>query len=367
VNVVFTNHGTMQHSVDFHAAMTPPSLHFVDIQPGESIKFSFVAKVPGAFVYHCGTPPVLLHMGNGMYGAIIVDPAEPLPPADKSYVLVQGEWYTQQISGNVMGPDFGKMTKEQPDEVVFNGAAFQYRDHPLAAEPGKRVRLYMVNAGPSLWSSFHVIGAIFDKVYPDGDAAHALSGVSTYTVGPGAGAVFDLVIPDAGHYAFVDHSMAHMSLGAVGILNVQGPGGAPAEKPVIEKAAAQPVAAPAAAAPAAPAGPYVFDAKRGESLYAANCTACHQATGAGLPGAFPPLKGNPVVLDADATKHIHVVLNGLQGEPVMGTTYPSPMPAFGAMLKDADIADIINHERTSWGNQGKQVTADQVAKLRAKK
>ncbi|TAN29509.1 MAG: c-type cytochrome [Castellaniella sp.] len=367
VNVVFTNHGTMHHSIDFHAAMTPPNLHFVDIKPGETIKFSFVAKIPGAFVYHCGTPPVLLHMANGMYGAIIVDPAEPLPPADKSYVLVQGEWYTQQISGNVMGPDFGKMTKEQPDEVVFNGAAFQYRDHPLLAEPGKRVRLYMVNAGPSLWSSFHVIGAIFDKVYPDGDPAHAQSGVSTYTVGPGAGAVFDLVVPDAGHYAFVDHSMAHMSLGAVGILNVQAPGGASAEKPPIEKAPAQPVAAPAAAVPAAPAGPYVFDAKRGESLYAANCTACHQATGAGLPGAFPPLKGNPVVLDADATKHIHVVLNGLQGEPVMGVTYASPMPAFGATLKDADVADIVNHERTSWGNQGKQVTADQVAKVRAQK
>ncbi|CAM5786934.1 multicopper oxidase domain-containing protein [Castellaniella caeni] len=363
INVVFTNRGTMHHSIDFHAAMTPPSLHFVDIQPGESIKFSFEAKVPGAFVYHCGTPPVLLHIGNGMYGAIIVDPATPLPPADKSYVLVQGEWYTQQLSGNTMTGDFTKMTKEQPDEVVFNGAAFQYRDHPLPAKVDERVRLYMVNAGPSLWSSFHVIGAVFDKVYPDADAAHALSGVSTYTVGPGAGAVFDLVIPNAGKYAFVDHDMAHEIIGAQGILDVQGPAGAALAAPPVEKAPVQ----AAAAQPARPAGPYVFDAKHGDALYMANCAACHQATGAGLPGAFPPLKGNAAVLDADATKHIQVVLHGLQGEAIDGVAYPSPMPAFGTQLSDADIADIVNHERTSWGNQGKLVVADQVAAQRAAK
>ncbi|WP_345798211.1 multicopper oxidase domain-containing protein [Castellaniella sp. MT123] len=362
IDVVFTNHGTMQHSIDFHAALTPPSLHFVDIRPGETIKFSFVAKVPGAFVYHCGTPPVLLHIGNGMYGAVIVDPETPLPPAAKSYVLVQGEWYTQQVSGKTMGGDFEKMRKEQPDEVVFNGVAFQYHDHPLPAAPGERVRLYMVNAGPNLWSSFHVIGAIFDKVYPDGDPAHALSGVSTYTVGPGAGAVFDLVFPDPGKYAFVDHDMAHEIIGAQGIIDVQAPAGAPAQTPPIEKA----TPAASAAAPAEPAGPYAFDAARGTALYTANCVACHQATGAGLPGAFPPLKADPAVLDPDPTKQIHTVLHGLSGEAIGGINYPSPMPGFAATLNDHQIADIINHERTSWGNQAKQITAEQVKAERAK-
>ena len=195
VNVVLTNRGTMQHSIDFHSAITPPSLHYVDIMPGESITFSFVAKVPGAFLYHCGTPPVLLHIGNGMYGAIIVDPATPLPPAAESYVLVQGEWYTQQVSGKLMAGNYEKMQAMRPDEVVFNGAAFQYAHHPLTAKPGDLVRLYVVNAGPSLWSAFHVIGAIFDKVYPGGDPAQAISGVSTWTVGPGEGAVFDLSDP----------------------------------------------------------------------------------------------------------------------------------------------------------------------------
>ncbi|HET8764905.1 MAG TPA: multicopper oxidase domain-containing protein [Rhodanobacter sp.] len=369
VNVTYTNHGTMQHSIDFHSALTPPNLSFAEVDPGKSITFSFVAKVPGAFVYHCGTQPVLLHMANGMYGAIIVDPATPLPPAAESYVIVQGEWYTQQVAGNLMGANYQKMLDERPDEVVFNGIAFQYRDHPLPVTPGKRVRIYFVNAGPSLWSSFHVIGEIFDAVYPDGDMTHALTGVSTYSVGPGAGAIFDLVIQAPGKYPFVDHSMAHMTIGAQGILAVGTPSEIAAKVPAITSAATPaPNAAPAASTPVAAAatGPYKFDPAKGSAIYTANCAACHQATGTGLPGAFPPLKDNPVVNDPDPAKQITTILHGLQGENVMGTVYPSAMPPFAASLSDADIADVANHERTSWGNQGKQVTAAQVQALRAK-
>lgn len=362
VNVVLTNHGNMQHSIDFHAAITPPSLHYVDIMPGESLKFSFVAKVPGAFLYHCGTPPVLLHIGNGMYGAIIVDPATPLPAAAESYVLVQGEWYTQQVSGKLMAGNYEKMQEMRPDEVVFNGVAFQYRDHPLTAKPGDLVRLYVVNAGPSLWSAFHVIGAIFDKVYPGGNPAQAIDGVSTWSVGPGEGAVFDLRLDEAGKYPFVDHAMAHMALGAQGVLLIGTPGAAPATAPPISKA---PAPEAAAAPPAAPAGPYRFDAARGASLYATNCGACHQATGMGLPGAFPALKGNAAVLDANPAKQIGVILDGLHGEAINGTSYATAMPPFAAALNDADIADIANHERSSWGNQGKLVTAEQVKAIRA--
>jgi nitrite reductase (NO-forming) len=371
VNVTFTNKGMMDHSIDFHAAVTPPSKHYIEVKPGKSIEFSFVANTPGVFLYHCGTPPVLLHMANGMYGALVVDPATPLPAAAESYVIVQSGWYTRQVSGNLMGPDFEKMQAERPDEVVFNGAAFQYRDHPLPVTAGKRVRIYFVDAGPSLWSSFHVIGAMFDKVYPDGDAAHALSGVSTYTVGPGEGVVFDLVIPEPGNYPFVDHSMAHMSLGAQGIFAVHAAGeaGVPAVVNTPPPASSAPVAAvttpSASAAASTPSGPYTFDAAKGAQLYAANCAACHQATGTGLPGAFPPLKDNPVVNDADAAKQITTILHGLHGEAVMGTVYPSAMPPFASMLSDAEIADIANHERTSWGNHGKPVTADAVKALRA--
>ncbi len=364
VNVTFTNHGTMQHSIDFHAAITPPSLHYVEVQPGKSIKFSFVAKVPGAFLYHCGTPPVLLHIGNGMFGAIIVDPTTPLPPADDSYVIVQSEWYTQQVADHLMGPNFERMKEERPDEVVFNGAAFQYRDHPLQATAGKRVRLYVVDAGPDLWSSFHVIGAIFDKVYPDGDTAHAQSGVSTYSIGPGAGAVFDLTLPEPGNYPFVDHDMAHASAGAIGVLQVRGKDGS---VPVEVTTTPAPVAAPTAdmAAASAAAGPYHVDAAKGDALYGANCAACHQPTGMGIAGAFPPLKGDAAVLDADPTAQIDAVLHGLHGKNVGGTAYATPMPPFGSVLTDADIADIINHERSSWDNHSKQIAASDVKARRA--
>ncbi len=220
VNVTYTNKGNMEHSIDFHAAVIAPNVAYRSIRPNETIKFSFVAQTPGVFVYHCGTPPVLLHIGNGMYGALIVDPATPLPKADVSYVLVQSEWYTTLVQGSTMTGDYKKMLAVTPDEVVFNGIANQYKDNPLTAKAGQRVRLYVANAGPNLPSAFHVIGGIFSNVYPDGDAAHALAGVSTYQVAPGQGVVFDLIFSQPGQYPFVDHSMRDLMMGAVGVLDV---------------------------------------------------------------------------------------------------------------------------------------------------
>jgi nitrite reductase (NO-forming) len=363
VHVTLTNHGTMKHSIDFHAAETEPNLNYIDIEPGKSLKFSFVANVPGAFVYHCETQPILLHVASGMYGVLIVDPKTPLPRAAASYVIEQSEWYTQQVSGHLMGPNYEKMLADRPDEVVFNGEAFQYREHPLVATAGKRIRIYFVDAGPNAWSSFHVIGSMFDKVYPDGDPAHALSNVSTYTVGPGAGAIFDLMIPKPGKYAFVDHDMAHLMIGAVGVLDVTANGLPSAPEPAAKTSA--PEAAPAMKAAAAPAGPYHFDPAKGATLFANNCAACHQVTGTGLPGAFPPLKGDPAVLNPDSTMQIDTVLNGVQGRTINGKSYATPMPPFAGSLSDAQIADIINHERASWGNHGKQITADDVKARRA--
>ena len=277
---------------------------------------------------------------------------------------MQGEWYTQQVAGTLMAGNYEKMQAIRPDEVVFNGAAFQYAAHPLTAKPGDLVRLYVVNAGPSLWSAFHVIGAIFDRVYPGGNPAQAIDGVSTYSVGPGEGAVFDLTLDEPGNYPFVDHSMAHEVLGAQGILQISAaPGSTPAAPP-ISKAPVDESAA-AAPPPAAATGPYKFDPARGATLYATYCSACHQPTGAGLPGAFPPLTNNKAVLDADPAKQLSVILHGLQGEAIDGVSYPSAMPPFAASLNDADIADIANHERVSWGHQAKQVTADQVKAARA--
>jgi nitrite reductase (NO-forming) len=220
VNVTFVNHGAMQHSLDFHAAQVAPNVAYRSINPGEKLSFSFVAATPGAFVYHCGTPPVLQHIANGMYGAIIVDPSEPLPAANVSYVLVQSEWYTAQAEGTLMAGDYDKMMSVRPDEIVFNGIAFQYNDHPLTAKVGQRVRLYVINAGPTLASAFHIIGGMFAAVYPDADAKHALSGVSTYPIAPGQGVVFDAIMTQPGKYPIVDHNMRDMMIGAAGELLV---------------------------------------------------------------------------------------------------------------------------------------------------
>jgi nitrite reductase (NO-forming) len=220
LKVTFINNGNMTHSIDFHAAQIDPAVAYRSVNPREKVEFSFVAQTPGAFVYHCGTYPVLQHIANGMFGAIIVDPAQALPPADVSYVLVQSEWYTQQVSGTQMSGDYEKMMNVTPDEVVFNGVAFQYNGHPLTAKVGQRVRLYVVDAGPNLPSAFHIIGGMFAAVYPDGDASHALTGVSTYPIAPGQGVVIDTIMQQPGKYPIVDHSMRDMMIGAAGLLNV---------------------------------------------------------------------------------------------------------------------------------------------------
>ncbi|HEX7381350.1 MAG TPA: multicopper oxidase domain-containing protein [Nevskiaceae bacterium] len=397
VEVTLINHGTMDHSIDFHAAQVAPNEDFVDIPPGKSLHFSFVAEVPGAFIYHCETAPILLHMGNGMYGALIVSPKKPLPPAAESYVLVQSEWYTQQLSGKLMTANYPRMLAKRPDEVVFNGMAFQYDDHPLPVTAGQRVRIYFVDAGPDDWTSFHVIGSMFEDVYPGGDLSQPIHDVSAYSVGPGAGAIFDLTIPKPGTYAFVDHDFANLMIGAKGEFVVHAPGAtlpkasqpaafstdpdpatpaassaagptapaAAAPTPAASSQAASAAAPAATAVAAAPTGPYHFDPAQGTALYAANCAACHQVTGMGVTGAFPPLKGNPAVLDPDPAQQIDTILHGLHGKAIGGAAYAGVMPPFGDKLNDSEIANIVNHERSSWGNQAKQVTPQQVAKLRA--
>ena len=223
VNFTLKNEGTMQHSIDFHAAETPWNLNYRSINPGETLSFSFKADHPGAFMYHCGTAPALLHIADGMYGAIIVDPATPLPPA-REYGLVQSEFYTTKGANGTVQGDYPKMQNGSPDFVVFNGVANQYTgNNALTADPGQRIRLWVVNAGPNDFSAFHVVGAILDKVYPDGNPANVLSGMQTYTVPPGGGAMVELTIPTEGWYPVVSHSFADASKGAMAMIKVGNP------------------------------------------------------------------------------------------------------------------------------------------------
>lgn len=220
IDFTLKNRGNLGHSIDFHAAETPWNLNYKTILSGESLSFTWRANYPGVFMYHCGTGPVLHHIGNGMYGAVIVDPEQPLPPA-REFVLVQSEFYAKPGEAGTWDGDLDKMKSVRPDLLAFNGIAFQYRDNPLAAALGERIRLYVLNAGPTLFSAFHVIGAIFDRVYVDGNPSNLLRGLQTHTVAPGGGATFELVIPEAGQYPFVTHSFAYTELGAVGVLDVK--------------------------------------------------------------------------------------------------------------------------------------------------
>jgi nitrite reductase (NO-forming) len=233
VRITVLNRSTIPHSIDFHAARIPANVAYRMILPNDSITFTFVARDAGAFMVHCGTPPVTMHIMQGMYLPIIVDPANGWgTDADKEFVLVQSEFYTKSGDGSKaqsavaipMAPDWQAAMAKQASHVVFNGRAFQYKENPLKVDIGDRVRIFVVNAGPSFNSDFHIVGAMFDRVYPDGDPSHALTGVQTYTIPAGGGAVFETVFAkDAsgeGLYPFVTHSFADAEKGAVGIIQV---------------------------------------------------------------------------------------------------------------------------------------------------
>jgi nitrite reductase (NO-forming) len=226
VEMTLKNGGSIPHSIDFHAARIAPDVAFRDVAPGDGFTFRFKANDPGVFMYHCGTKPVLAHIANGMYGAIVVDPATPLPKADHEYVLVASEWYL--TSDGVSQPaslDMAKARAMQPDWTTFNGYANQYVTHPLPAKPGETVRFYVVVAGPTLDTDFHVVGTIFDRAWVNGDMTQFQRGVQTVGVPSGGGAVFDVKIDEPGFYPFVSHAFAHVDLGQVGLLKVGNPTG----------------------------------------------------------------------------------------------------------------------------------------------
>ena len=222
VEMTLVNGGAIPHSIDFHAARIAPNVAFKDVAPGDSFTFRFKADDPGVYMYHCGTKPVLAHIANGMYGAIVVDPAKPLPRADHEYVLVASEWY---LSGNGLEEpaslSMEKARAMEPDWTTFNGYANQYVHHPLKADPGETVRFYVVAAGPTLDTDFHVVGTIFDRAWVNADVTNPpQNGVQTVSVPAGGGGIFDVKIKEPGLYPFVSHAFAHVDLGQVGLLEV---------------------------------------------------------------------------------------------------------------------------------------------------
>ncbi len=226
VEFTLVNGGEIPHSMDFHAARIAPNVAFRDVAPGESFTFRFKATDPGVFMYHCGTKPVLAHIANGMYGAIVVEPKKPLPKADREYVLVASEWYlSTDGTKEAASLDMNKARAMMPDWTTFNGYANQYVNHPLTSNPGETVRFWVVAAGPTLDTNFHVVGTILDRAWPNGDMTRFQSGVQTVAVPAGGGGVFDVKIDEEGLYPFVSHAFAHVDLGQVGLLKVGNPEG----------------------------------------------------------------------------------------------------------------------------------------------
>jgi nitrite reductase (NO-forming) len=220
IHFTLVNDGTMPHSIDFHATQTPWNVNYQEVPAGKSFSFDWKANYPGVFMYHCGAPTVIYHIANGMYGQIIVDPANGWGTSAKEYGLVQSEFYTSQQSDGTYSIDPTKLTNDLPDYVVFNGYTNQYKLAPLTAKVGERIRLFILNAGPTEFSAFHVIGAIFSDVYMDGNPANRTVGNQTITIPPGGGAVVELTIPDPGLYPFVTHSFASVGKGALGVIKV---------------------------------------------------------------------------------------------------------------------------------------------------
>jgi nitrite reductase (NO-forming) len=221
VDVTLKNGGAMPHSVDFHAARVAPDVAFKTVPGGGSVHIRFRATTAGAFMYHCGTAPALAHIANGMYGAIVVDPKGGLPKVDRSYVLVASEWY---LNGDGKAApaslDMAKAHAMNPDYVTWNGVAGQYKTHPLTAKVGDTVRFYVVAAGPSLDTDFHIVGTVLDNVWLDATTTDVLHGVQTELVPAGGGMVFDTRFDSKGLYPFVSHSFASVDKGQVGLVNV---------------------------------------------------------------------------------------------------------------------------------------------------
>jgi len=223
-------HVSMAHSVDFHSAEVAPSKYYVDVAPGKSELIEFTANHPGVFMYHCATQPVLMHVGNGMAGMMVVKPRN-LPPVDRELWVTQGEYYLGKPGAPA---DMNKLNAEKPDVIAFNGYANQYKTQPITVRKGERIRMYVLNTGPSKWSAFHVIGTIFDKVRSDNGIAKS---VQTINLAPSQGAYAEFTLDQEGAYPFVTHSFGDMVKGAAGILRTTGApktggeGAAPAAAP----------------------------------------------------------------------------------------------------------------------------------------
>lgn len=376
VEFTLKNHpeNKLPHNIDLHAVTGPgggATSSFV--APGHEITFSFKTLNPGLYVYHCATAPVGMHIANGMYGLILVEPPGGLPLVDKEFYVMQGDFYTKGNHGDpgLQPFDMQKAVDEDADYVVFNGNTHALvGDDALTANVGETIRLFVGNGGPNLTSAFHVIGEIFDRVHVEGgDLVN--HNVQTTNIPPGGAAMVEFEVEAPGTLVLVDHAIFRaFNKGALGMLKVEGSENSKVYSGTIQEGIYQPEggtiqempgAGPAPAQPTAASLDERIDL--GKQIYAQTCLACHQAEGQGIPSAFPPL-ANSDFLNADVDRAIGIVLHGLSGEiTVNGSTYNSVMTA--QTLSDEEVANVLTYVYNSWGNNGTEVTPVMVTRVKS--
>lgn len=368
----------MPHNIDLHGVTGPGGGAASSFTaPGHASQFTFKALNEGIYVYHCATAPVGMHVANGMYGLILVEPPEGLPKVDHEYYVMQGDFYTtgKYREKGDQPFDMEKAIDEKPTYVLFNGAEGALTgDKAVTAKVGETVRLYVGNGGPNMVSSFHVIGAIFDQVRFEG-GSNIQKNVQTTLIPAGGAAIVDFKARVPGSYVMVDHSLTRaFNKGALAILKIDGPenkaiySGKEVDSVYLGDRAGPNLAAVTQATKAAAAGNLTKEdqVKAGQALFAGTCSVCHQSNGAGLPGVFPPLAASDY-LKGDTKRLVDVVLHGMSGKvKVNGKDYDSVMPPMN-QLNDDEVANILTYVLNSWNNPGGVVSKEEVRKQRASK
>ena len=366
----------MPHNIDLHGVTGPGGGAASSFTaPGHKSQFTFKALNQGIYVYHCATAPVGMHVANGMYGLILVEPPEGLPPVDHEYYVMQGDFYTtgKYREKGHQPFDMEKAIDENPTYVLFNGAEGALTgDKALSAKVGERVRLFMGNGGPNLVSSFHVIGEIFDRVQPEG-GTHPQENVQTTLIPAGGAASVEFHLEVPGSYVLVDHSIFRaFNKGALAILKVDGPenkaiySGKEVDEVYLGDRAEPNLAAVTTAAKAHASGTLTKEEQiaAGKQLFTGTCSVCHQANGEGLKGVFPPLAKSDYFA-REPKKLIEAILHGVSGKvTVNGAEYNSVMPPMN-QLTDDEVANIGTFVLNSWGNPGGRLTKAEAAATRA--
>ena len=341
----------LPHNIDLHAVIGQGGgAESTFVAPGERKHFTFRAMHPGAYIYHCATAPVGMHIANGMYGMIVVEPEEGLPEVDREFYVMQSEFYTEGAFGDpgLQAFDMDSALNETPAYVVFNGRAGSLiGENSLQARVGDRIRIFFGNGGPNLTSSFHIIGEIFDTVYDEAGGAKNHN-VQTTMVPAGGATVVEIVARVPSTYALVDHSIFRaFNKGALGTLVVSGDENLALFKPTHDAQVYIPspgrVWGPPSVSRARSVDEVIVETRSdeerleaGRTLFNLNCASCHNERGTGIPGIFPALVTSNVLPRTEEVARS--IRRGRQGD--IGV-----MPAF-PLLTPVEIADIISYAQT---------------------